>query len=42
MTVSSHQLEFNSQGDAQMQDITAAVHEVVTSTGLANGIVTIF
>ena len=42
MTVSSHQLEFNSQGDAQMQDITAAVREVVTLTGLANGIVTIF
>lgn len=42
MTVSSHQLEFSSQGDAQMQDITAAVREVVTSTGLANGIVTIF
>jgi secondary thiamine-phosphate synthase enzyme len=42
MTVSSHQLQFSTQGHAQMQDITAAVGEVVKSTGLANGIVTLF
>jgi secondary thiamine-phosphate synthase enzyme len=42
MNVKSHQLEFSTQGHAQMQDITEAVQEVVVSSGLANGIVTVF
>jgi secondary thiamine-phosphate synthase enzyme len=42
MTVSSHQLEFSTQGNAQMQDITGAVQEIVRSCGLASGVVTIF
>jgi secondary thiamine-phosphate synthase enzyme len=42
MTISSHQLEFSTQGNAQMQDITDAVQEIVRSSGLVNGIVTVF
>jgi secondary thiamine-phosphate synthase enzyme len=42
MTVSSHQLEFSTQGHGQMQDITEAVQEIVRSSGLANGIATVF
>jgi secondary thiamine-phosphate synthase enzyme len=42
MTVKSHQLEFATQGHAQMQDITEAVQEVVASSGLTSGIVTVF
>jgi len=42
MTISNHQLEFSTQGHAQMQDITDAVQEIVRSSGMANGIVTVF
>ena len=42
MTISTHQLEFQTRGDAEMQDITGAVSEMVAASGLKNGIVTIF
>jgi len=42
MTISTHQLEFQTRGDAEMQDITGVVTEVVADSGLKNGIVTIF
>ena len=42
MTIKSHQLEFSTQGHAQMQDITKAVQQIVMSSGLASGIVTVF
>ncbi len=42
MTVVNHQIEFQTGGDAEMQDITGAVREVVAASGLRDGIVTIF
>jgi secondary thiamine-phosphate synthase enzyme len=42
MAVSTHQLEFQTQGDAEMQDITEAVAQVTASSGLRDGIVTVF
>ncbi len=42
MTVTTHQLEFNTQGDAEIQDLTGAVTEVVGGSGMRNGIVTVF
>jgi secondary thiamine-phosphate synthase enzyme len=42
MSISNHQLEFSTQGHAEMQDITAAVQEIVRSSDMANGIVTVF
>jgi secondary thiamine-phosphate synthase enzyme len=42
MAVSTHQLEFQTGGDAEMQDITQAVAKVITSSGLQDGIVAVF
>lgn len=42
MTVSTDYLEFQTRGDAEMQDITGAVAEVVKASGLKNGIVAVF
>jgi len=42
MTVVNHQLQFQTQGDAEMQDITGAVLEVVDTSEVKEGIVTIF
>lgn len=42
MAVITHQLEFQTGGDAEMQDITDAVKQVVSSSELKNGLVTVF
>lgn len=42
MAVVTHQLEFNTQGHAEMQDITPAVEEIVAESQIENGIVTVF
>ncbi len=42
MAVSTHQLEFQTRGDAEIQDITEAVAQVTASSGLKDGIVTVF
>lgn len=42
MTVATHQLEFNTRGDAEIRDLTSAVADVVAGSGLKNGIVTVF
>lgn len=42
MTVSTHKLEFQTQGDAEMQDITDAVAQVTTASEVSDGIVTVF
>ncbi len=42
MTISTHQLEFQTGGDAEMQDITDAVSKVVATSELKNGLVTVF
>lgn len=42
MSVINHQLQFQTQGDAEMQDITGAVLEVVEASEIKDGIVTVF
>ena len=42
MTISTHQLEFQTQGDAEMQDITDAVAQVTAASKVSDGIVTVF
>jgi secondary thiamine-phosphate synthase enzyme len=42
MTISTHQLKFQTGGNAEMQDITDAVERVTASSKLKNGIVTVF
>ena len=42
MTISTHQLEFQTQGDAEMQDITDAVAQVTAASEVSDGIVTVF
>jgi secondary thiamine-phosphate synthase enzyme len=42
MTVAGHQIEFSTQGETQIQDLTGAVQEIVKSTSMTNGIVTVF
>ena len=42
MATSTHQLEFQTGGNAEIQDITDAVAEVVGASGLKDGIVTVF
>jgi len=42
MTVVNHQLQFQTQGDAEMQDITGAVLEVIEASEIKDGIVTVF
>lgn len=42
MPVETASIEFSSQGDADIQDITGAVGELVRKSGLMHGTVTIF
>ena len=42
MSVETASIEFGSQGDADIQDITGAVGEVVRKSGITHGTVTIF
>lgn len=42
MPISTHRLEFQTDGNAEMQDITDAIARVVATSELANGIVTVF
>ena len=42
MSVETASIEFSSQGDTDIQDITGAVGEVVRKSGLKHGTVTIF
>ena len=42
MTVHHYQLDFQTRGDAEMRDITGEVIEKVTTSGMKDGLVTIF
>lgn len=42
MATSTHQLEFQTGGNAEMQDITDPVEKVTASSKIENGIVTVF
>lgn len=42
MAISTHQLEFQTGGNAEMQDITDSVEKVTASSKIKNGIVTVF
>lgn len=42
MSVSSQEIQFQTRGDAHMQDITRQVAEAAGASGLTNGTVTIF
>ncbi|MFL7891994.1 MAG: secondary thiamine-phosphate synthase enzyme YjbQ [Anaerolineales bacterium] len=42
MSVQSHTINLNTQGNADIQDITNQVSQIVANSGLLNGVVTLF